>query len=501
MSFSPGGGGGGSLSTDADVSLNSPVMNDVLTYDSTLAKWKNQAPSASSAGAVEIIVAASNAKSRSKTIADYQCDGSADEVEINQAIAAASALPNGGIVKLTEGTFTVADTDADGHCIKLLSKVTLTGQGAGTLIMQANAVNGKVVSTTASGVDNVVIANLVVDGNSANNPGTGSHCVYGGGSTTRLTVRGVEARNAAARGLSLNGDDNLIEACEFHHNGNAGIGVETSAVRTRLQGNYCHDNTGDGIYTGSYEIICIGNRSCSNADTGINLGGLNAADYGRHICIGNECYLNANSGINTGGGKHIVIANNECWANGRRTTTPRSNAGIRVRDNTVQSGGSGVATTSDGIVVSGNLCWDDTTVYPLPAGAIGQSYGVEVYTQGNGVPTNVVVSDNDLRGNLQSNYAVNGGTADATVHVYRNMGWITENAGTTTIASGATGVTVAHGLSQAPLLQNISVTPTSSLGAATAFWISSVTTTTFQIQVAADPGASGASFAWRIASL
>jgi hypothetical protein len=498
MSFG-GGSGSGSLASDSDVVLSNVTDQEVLTYDGISSKWANKP--AASGGNVTIVVAASNARAKSKAAADYLCDGTADEVEINQAIVAASALPNGGRVVLTEGTFTVADSDADGHCVLLKSSVELTGQDSGTVIFQVAGIGGKVVSTGASGVDNAGVTHLIVDANSTNNTGSGSHAVYGGGSSKRFYVRAVEARNASGRGLSLNGDDNLIESCEFHHNANAGIGVETSAVRTRLQGNHCHDNTGDGIYTGSYEIICIGNRSQSNGDTGINLGGLNAGDYGRHVCVGNECYLNANSGINTGGGKHIVIANNECWANGRRTSTPRSNAGIRVRDNTVQSGGAGVATTSDGVVVSGNLCWDDTTAYPLPAGAVGQLNGVEVYTQGNGVPTNVIVSDNDLRGNLQSNYIVNGGTADATVHVYRNMGWTTENAGTATVAAGTTSITVSHGLSQTPLVQNISVTPTSSLAAAGAFWVSNVTATSFDILVDADPGGTGASFAWRIASL
>ena len=36
-----GGGGGGSVASSSDVALNSPTNNQVLTYDSSLAKWKN----------------------------------------------------------------------------------------------------------------------------------------------------------------------------------------------------------------------------------------------------------------------------------------------------------------------------------------------------------------------------------------------------------------------------------------------------------------------------
>lgn len=296
-------------------------------------------------GNPDIIVAASNAMTTSQLDADYQCDGTADDVEINAAIAAATAA-GGARVRLTEGRFTVADSDSDGHCVRLAASVELVGQGSGTVIVQASGIGGKMVSTGPSAVDDARVTGVTVDGNQANNTGSGSHCFYAGANTTRFTVSGVIGHDAPGRGLSLNGVDNVVEGSEFHHNGAAGIGVESSAVRTRLQGNHCHDNGGDGIYTGSFEIICIGNRSYPNSDTGINLGGVNATTYGKHVCVGNECYLNANSGINSGGGKHVLISSNVCWANGRKTTTPRSNAGIRVHDNTSQN----TPTTSDGVM-------------------------------------------------------------------------------------------------------------------------------------------------------
>lgn len=47
MSFGGSGGGGGSIATSGDVSLNNPANNQVLTYDGTSAKWKNAATSGS----------------------------------------------------------------------------------------------------------------------------------------------------------------------------------------------------------------------------------------------------------------------------------------------------------------------------------------------------------------------------------------------------------------------------------------------------------------------
>jgi len=43
MSFGGGGGGGGQIATASDVALNNPSTGQVLTYNSSLSKWQNQA--------------------------------------------------------------------------------------------------------------------------------------------------------------------------------------------------------------------------------------------------------------------------------------------------------------------------------------------------------------------------------------------------------------------------------------------------------------------------
>jgi hypothetical protein len=43
MGFGSSTGGGGTVASSSDVALNSPVNDQVLTYDSALAKWKNGA--------------------------------------------------------------------------------------------------------------------------------------------------------------------------------------------------------------------------------------------------------------------------------------------------------------------------------------------------------------------------------------------------------------------------------------------------------------------------
>ncbi len=78
-------------------------------------------------------VAASNASVSSIAQADYVCDGAADHTEINNAITAASAA-GGGIVSLSEGTFTCSAR------ITNRTGVTIRGQGMGATRLVLNAV-------------------------------------------------------------------------------------------------------------------------------------------------------------------------------------------------------------------------------------------------------------------------------------------------------------------------------------------------------------------------
>jgi hypothetical protein len=76
-----------------------------------------------------------------------------------------------------------------------------------------------------------------------------------------------------------------------------------------------------------------------------------------------------------------------------------------------------------------------------------------------------------------------------------NIGYVSENRGTADITTGNTTVVVSHGLGFTPALSQITVTPTSSLGSATEFWVSTPTSTQFTINVDVNPAAT-ASFVW-----
>ena len=428
-----------------------------------------------------VIVVASSTTSRS-TSADYVCDGVADDVQIQQAI---NALPaTGGTVYLTDGTFNLSAMIDLGN--KIHTK--LTGSGPGTILKIANGTN--VTAIRGLQVFDVTFADFAIDGNNANNTtGNGFQFLDSGGAGLKLER--LYVYNVAEAAVTVSADEVSILNCEIHDCGK-GILINDDAEKCFVIGSRIHQ-IGKGAGQSASGISCQGARCHFEAnvvwdlsDSGITLS--SGDNFGHNVAIGNEVYLAANSGINSGGADHVVITGNTCYANGRNTSTPRSNAGIFLRDNAA-----GTHTSSDAIIM-GNRCFEDTTNFPLPGGAVGQLYGLHVYHGTGNSPLNSIAISNDFRSNTTSGiFRENIGAGNV---FQKNLGDVTFNLGTATLTSAATTVTVTHGLNSVPSSKCISVTPASDLASATKFWVSNVTSTTFDIKVNAAPGAT-LTFAWK----
>lgn len=76
-------------------------------------------------------------------------------------------------------------------------------------------------------------------------------------------------------------------------------------------------------------------------------------------------------------------------------------------------------------------------------------------------------------------------------------GYTAKNRGSATVLSGTNSITVAHGMSVAPINTEIQVTPRTSLNGAVDFWIANVNSTTFDILVTATPS-NNIVFTWQI---
>ena len=107
-----------------------------------------------------LVVAASNSSVLSKDSADFICDGTADDVQIQAAItylAAGGTYGLGGTVVLTEGTFNIATN------ILVKSNVHLKGQGPATILLN-NGTPDQLISI-ATGVINYVLQDFNLNGN------------------------------------------------------------------------------------------------------------------------------------------------------------------------------------------------------------------------------------------------------------------------------------------------------------------------------------------------
>ena len=140
--------------------------------------------------------------------------------------------------------------------------------------------------------------------------------------------------------------------------------------------------------------------------------------------------------------------------------------------------------TADYCTVTGNQCFDDQ-------GTKTQSRGIREVT---GADFNVITGNNVEDNDNSANILLTGSSTICR----NNMGFVTENSGTGTINSGATSVTITHGLEVTPTADDISVVlaenPTNDPGN---IWIDTIGSTTFIINCRSDPGSSNLDVAWR----
>ncbi len=271
---------------------------------------------------------------------DYNCDGTADEVEINDAL---SNLPStGGVVLLKKGTYNIA-----GSIDMLKNSVVLQGEGKATKIFLSNSANVDMIrmgnGTTV--VNDCVVENLMLDGNRSNQSSLGSPLIIWGATGThalRNIVRGCRMTNCLTDCLKvIFADKGTIEGNIIDENtGGAGIGIFSSsqanniigntlihnsygiylsANYNNIVGNLCVDNTGYGVYLNGIVNCNVASNwfgSIAFFQTGINL----AANTARCTITGNNFYqpyrailgaADANIIGNTISGNSIYLANQE----------------------------------------------------------------------------------------------------------------------------------------------------------------------------------------------
>ena len=328
-------------------------------------------------------------------------------------------------------------------------------------------------------------ANITVDGNVfrecrhgfTTGTGTSSSLTPGYGVQRGITVSGNSVRDCTSIGIDTHEDSDGVTITGNTVTGCTPAGIQVRCYRTTVTGNTVTSCKGKGIRvdSSSLDTVISGNVISSI--------GLNSADgYGIEVdgksvtITGNavsHCY---SDGIRAGSGasRSVHIIANECKNNGDGGTGD----GIRI-----SRGG-----TISRLFVFGNVCTDDQA-------SKTQRDGLRIDTGTTTSTATCMIASNLLYANATSDYTNNGTNAP---REHMNIGHVTENSGTGSIASGTTSDVITHGLDVTPTAANITVTltedPTNTPGA---IWVDTIGATTFTVNCENDPGASNLDFSWQ----
>jgi len=347
--------------------------------------------------------------------------------------------------------------------------------------------------------DNIVVQDLQIDGNKANQ------------------ITGAKGRRSQ-NGIGLFSVDNsIVERCYSHDVPNLTIRVDTCehtlVTKNRLTDSYrgmCMYNSCIGIMA-SFNIssghTSNGFRFCSACDSGYYFNeafdcaapGIrvnNPGGSGNTTIFGNRSHDNT-YGIKivavVPGSDRIFVSNNIVYDN--------SNTGIylgamidsvvsnnQIFNNTTM----GIATYSgcnSNIISDNHLKDNGIREIKILAGNNNNIYGNKLIgTGGHGIHietgTGNRIHDNEIEGS--TSIITDAGTNTI---IRNNIGFVTENTGTATILSATTSIAVTHGLDKTPAAGDIMITPAESIGNANSFWVDTYTATQFTINVDAAPGA------------
>lgn len=284
---------------------------------------------------------------------DYNCDGTADQTEINEAI---SNLPaGGGIIRLKQGTYTI-----NAAITILKSNVTLEGEGAATIIKMANAANlDYMVAIGDGGVTayhNCAVRNIQFDANKANQTaGSGSGpMVYGASATknTRHIIESCWVHDSRSDAIRLLGAENcIVRGCAVWNAGGTAIGIFTNSQFNTITGNATSSN-GYGVYASA----CNYNTYAGNASASDGYGFYLTGEW-RSSVSGNAIYTPTNYGIYLTGTQRITVTGNHIYA---------GSWGILV--------GNSASATQYNAITGNTLAWQSTVGIALYGGSGGTTY-------------------------------------------------------------------------------------------------------------------------------
>ena len=312
---------------------------------------------------------------------------------------------------------------------------------------------------------------------------------------------------------------NIVTGNVCWNNDGSGIEFEDYGARSVIANNICGSNSRHGFYIVNSDLLSItGNVSEDNT-----LNGFNIADSGQITVNGNVSYDNTEHGISVNGTSNsVILQGNAITENGldgiQIYTSGGGGYGFTITGNDTNfNGNNGIIAVGNGVnycnITGNSVFYNDQTssgdhgiyinnsTHNLINSNIskGDDQGYGIYEVGTS-DYNTIIGNNCI-GNATLGVFVTG----ANTRVHSNIGYVTENSGTGTIATGgppATSGNVAHGCDYTPALEHISIVltenPTNTPGLV---WVDSVDATNIVVKCENDPGASNLDFSWAVRRL
>ncbi len=414
--------------------------NAILIYDGT--QWEQL----NGDNTATFVVAAND--SISPELADYRADGTADDVEIQAAIDAATAA-GGGTVFLMDGTFNIAST------INIKTGVTLRGTGFGSELFLTASSDTSVIGENDNPT-NFEIRDLRIDGNGTNNA-TGTN--YGivlsgtGSGASAASVPGglidnVEIEDVDDSFIYIStGTDIMINNVRLIDmiQGSRAVQIDSSSDDISISNSYFAADTGQGVYvTGSSSNIIIndnlfdGNGTSAGMDQGVyvvngiymtiadnvfdgvdNAGVYTGADYS--TISGNVIYDTATA-IDVAGFNNFTVIDGNSIRNVNRGINLSTADDVVVSNNSLDEGTGGtqegiLVNASDRVAISGNIV--DGFTQGINISGVGFGSVIDGNTLSNMSNIGIFLQSGSTSGIVSDNsiYNATGATADSSIEI------------------------------------------------------------------------------------
>ncbi len=247
-----------------------------------------------------LVIAAVDSSTKGKAGADYVCDGTADQAVINEAIEELEF--SGGMILLLEGTYVINDA------IRMMSNITLAGQGHGTVIKLMDAFPAGVdiimITNFFSTIKDITIRDLTLDGNRASalssEPLHGIH--FGEYSSLmageNIRLEGLLVKDVKDEAVSLRSTNVLSSKVKDSIIRGSGIGIIVTDGSI-IKGNHVYNNDLVAIGIFGDNSIVSENEIYANRQLGVDLrwGANNNKIDGNSIYNNNLDYVSGGAGI------------------------------------------------------------------------------------------------------------------------------------------------------------------------------------------------------------